>query len=180
MKYDRISDGWCYDIVQADIKSAKISARATPEQKRTVKKLIRQYGYSNESEYVLTCCLKGTGEKLISGYKEHLLDNSNPGLIKARVTEQEKYSIVSRFKKSGMSNFSRFVRNCCLDNPIIVIDDLKDLSTELHRIGNNLNQITLLCHQGMITTPDITETTEILKKIYKEVSDIKLRNRLKR
>ena len=166
--------------MEADTKTKKISARVTPEQKNTVKKLYKQLGYSSESEYVLVCSLKGTGGKLISGYKENLLDNGNQGLIKARVTEQEKNIILSRFKESGLNNFSRFVRNCCLNNPIIIIGDLKELTLELHRIGNNLNQLTMLCHQGMITAPDISEATTSLKKIYKELTDIKLNKLLKR
>lgn len=167
-------------FMEADTKTKKISARVTPEQKNTVKKLYKQLGYSSESEYVLMCSLKGTGEKVISGYKEKLLENSNLGLIKARVTEQEKSIILSRFKESGLNNFSQFVRNCCLNNPIIAINNLKELSLELHWIGNNLNQLTLLCHQGMITAPDISETTDTLKRIYKELTDIKRRKPLKR
>lgn len=141
---------------------------------------MRECGYKYESEYVLACCLKGCDVKAISEFKELQLRSSNPERLDLRIPEKDKRDIIARFEKSGLSNFSRFVRNCCLNNPIIVIDDLQGLSAELHKVGNNLNQLTMLCHQGMIAAPDIVETTEMLKRIYKEITDINLRKRLKR
>ena len=141
---------------------------------------MRECGYQYESEYVLACCLRGCDVKAISEFKEQQLRRSNPERLDLRIPMKDKRDIIARFEKSGLSNFSRFVRNCCLNNPIIVIDDLQGLSAELHKVGNNLNQLTMLCHQGMIAAPDIVETTEMLKRIYKEITDINLRKRLKR
>jgi len=152
----------------------------TIRQKRAVLKKMIESGYKRESEYVLACCLRGCDEKIISEYKEWQLNNSNLGRLEARITEKDKKEILARFEKSKINNFSRFIRNCCLDNPIIVIDNLKELSNELHKVGNNLNQLTMLCHQGMVVAPDISESTELLKRIYKEITEINLRNRLKR
>jgi hypothetical protein len=166
--------------LEAETKSKKIGARVTPEQKDVVIKLMKESGYEYESEYVLACCLKGPGVKLFSGYQEQLLERSDPARIECRTTKKEKEIILNRFKESKINNFGRFVRNCCLNNPIIVIDDLKEYTTELNRIGNNLNQLTMLCHQGLITAPDLNEVKEALKTLYQEVVSIKLKHRLKR
>lgn len=56
-----------------------------------------------------------------------------------------------------MNNFSRFVRNCCLDNPIITVAGIKELTTELNRIGNNLNQIARLSNEGLIVALELPQ-----------------------
>jgi hypothetical protein len=167
-------------IVNNEIKSEKIGARVTPEQKKVVHNQMKKLGYKRESEYVLACCLQGTDVRMISYSKVENLEDSKSLTIKARITEQERKDILLRFNKSGLTSFSKFIRNCCMENPIISIDGMKELSLELNKIGNNLNQITMLCHQGLISNPDIDETVNILKKIYKELYDIKVKNRLRR
>lgn len=166
--------------LEAETKSKKIGARVTPEQKDIVMTLMKESGYEYESEYVLACCLKGPDIKLFSGYQEQRLEKSDLTRIECRTTKKEKEMIIDRYKKSKINNFGRFVRNCCLENPIIVIEDLKEFSTELNRIGNNLNQLTMLCHQGLITAPDLKEVKEAIKILYQEVASIKLKHRLKR
>lgn len=167
-------------INTGEIKSMKVGARVTPGQKRAIQLQMKKFGYVKESEYVLACCLKGTGESLVSSYKLQQLDQNNNNRIEFRVTNQEREEILLKFKESGLFYLGRFIRNCCLGNPIISIEGMKELSTELHKVGNNLNQLTMLCHQGLISNPDITETTDILKKIYKDLAGIKLKSRLRR
>lgn len=167
----------CIDV---ETKSKKIGARVTPKQKAAVMQKMKESGYKYESEYVLECCLKGLGTGFNSQYQEQMLQSGNKSRLEARVTPQEKELILRRYNESEMKSFSRFVRNCCLDNPIIIIHGLKDFSVELNRIGNNLNQLVMLCHQGMITAPELTEVKEHLKKLYQEVVSIKKNYKLKR
>lgn len=163
------------------MKIKTISARVTPKQKEIIRKKWTAEGFSSESEYVLACCLKGYPEaSLNSSCQINRLQQSNPERIELRVTPDEKKLILDRFEKSGMKNLSRFVRNCCFDKPIVVIHDLKEFARELNSIGNNLNQITMLCHQGLIDTPDISQTRDYLKKIYEELVKLNNKNRLGR
>ena len=46
------------------------------------------------------------------------------------------------------------------------IDGLDDATRELAKIGNNLNQLTRLCHQGVITCLDLSEIREQVKHIW--------------
>ena len=49
---------------------------------------------------------------------------------------------------------------------IYQIDELKPTLHELKAIGRNLNQLTLLAHQGRITTVNLTAATEPLTRNY--------------
>ena len=49
---------------------------------------------------------------------------------------------------------------------IYQIDELKPTLHELKAIGRNLNQLTLLAHQGRITTVNLTAATEALIRNY--------------
>lgn len=163
---------------EIEVKTKKIGARVTEEQKKKIIELAKESNIK-ESEYVLSCCLK-------RGKVIKLYDTSpgtqirNPTKLEIRVTEYEKEEILKRYEQTDIKNFSRFVRNCCLNNPVIIISELKDFSKQLNKIGNNLNQLTLLCHQGLIATPDITETKDTLQLIYKELISLNKKVKLSR
>ena len=76
------------------------------------------------------------------------MSNRNKRLI-FRVTEHELNTILSKTKKANMT-LSNYLRNTSMNKKINVIEGLSDLSTELRRIGGNLNQLTRLCNQGRI------------------------------
>ncbi|WOO35760.1 plasmid mobilization relaxosome protein MobC [Anaerocolumna sp. AGMB13020] len=156
-------------------KIKRIEARATLEQKIFVKRKAKEAGMK-ECEYVLYCCLKDEMPLQSPAMLEKIM-NSDPESIHIRVTAEEKKQIIEKYKISGINNLSRFVRLCCQNKQIIVINDLKVLAKELHKVGNNLNQITMLCHQGLIQTPDITETKDNLSKVYQEL--VKLNKKVK-
>ena len=46
------------------------------------------------------------------------------------------------------------------------MNELKPVLTELKAIGRNLNQLTMLAHQGRITTVNLTAATEALTRNY--------------
>ena len=52
-----------------------------------------------------------------------------------------------------------------MDGKIVVNTDLRELNQELHYQGNNLNQLTKLCHQGRISAPELTELLYLYKQI---------------
>lgn len=83
--------------------------------------------------------------------------------IKVWVTEKEKERIETLSEKSKL-NKSDYIRKCILDKDIIVVEGLKELTTELKRIGTNLNQITRAVNYGQVI-----DCREEIKTVYGEV-----------
>lgn len=79
--------------------------------------------------------------------------------INLRVTEKEYQKIVGKAKKANLS-ISRYVSLSALDKEIIFFDEIKEMNHQLSKIGNNLNQLTVLAHQGKIKEVNLTKTRE--------------------
>lgn len=84
--------------------------------------------------------------------------------VNFRITENELKKIKRKAEKSNM-NLTKYLTICALNKEIIIVEDLKDFQVELRRIGNNLNQLTRLCNEGIITCLE-------LENIKKQVNDI--------
>lgn len=89
-----------------------------------------------------------------------------------RMTEDEIEQIKMKAKKSNMS-FSNYVIASALNKQIIVINGIKDFTHQLSKVGTNLNQLTMLCHQGKINCPDINSINKMLKEIWSEIVKIR-------
>ncbi len=50
------------------------------------------------------------------------------------------------------------------------MNELKPVLTELKAIGRNLNQLTILSHQGKISAVNLSETVSTLQKIYAAIN----------
>ena len=50
------------------------------------------------------------------------------------------------------------------------MNELKPVLAELKAIGRNLNQLTVLSHQGKITSVNLTEAVDTLQKIYSAIN----------
>jgi len=85
-----------------------------------------------------------------------------------RMTEKEIERIKKKAKRANMT-FSNYVISSALNNEVIVIDGIKDFTHQLSKVGTNLNQLTMLCHQGKINCVDITSVNKILKEIWEEM-----------
>lgn len=55
---------------------------------------------------------------------------------------------------------------------INVIEGLLPLPTELRYIGNNLNQLTRLCHEGRISCINLDEFTGKIGEIWKKLNEL--------
>ena len=55
---------------------------------------------------------------------------------------------------------------------IYQIDELKPTLHELKAIGRNLNQLTMLAHQGRVTTVNLTAATEALTRNYIAINSL--------
>jgi len=76
--------------------------------------------------------------------------------INLRLTEKEKNIIESKAKKCNMT-ITKFIVSSCLKDKIIIVNGLDKVDSELRRIGNNINQLTRLANEGIITTVDLRE-----------------------
>ena len=52
-----------------------------------------------------------------------------------------------------------------MDGKVIVNSDLRELNQELRYQGNNLNQLTKLCHQCRISAVDLSELLSLYRQI---------------
>lgn len=93
-----------------------------------------------------------------------------------RMTEDEIELIRKKAKKANMT-FSNYVISSALNNEIIVIDGIKDFTHQLSKIGTNLNQLTILCHQGKVTCPDITSANKLLNELWQYLVTIRKRKK---
>ena len=59
-----------------------------------------------------------------------------------------------------------------LDKDIVKIDGLNKFTTELRRIGNNINQLTYLANSQRIYTVDLSNIKDELGKIWREINNL--------
>ena len=76
--------------------------------------------------------------------------------INIRLTEKEKSIIEAKAKKLNMT-ITKFIISSCLKDKIVIVNGLDKVDTELRRIGNNINQLTRLANEKIITVIDFKE-----------------------
>ena len=76
--------------------------------------------------------------------------------INIRLTEKEKSIIEAKAKKLNMT-ITKFIISSCLKDKIVIVKGLDRVDTELRRIGNNINQLTRLANEKIITIIDLKE-----------------------
>lgn len=76
--------------------------------------------------------------------------------INIRLTEKEKNIIELKAKKLNMT-ITKFIISSCLKDKIVIVNGLDKVDTELRRIGNNINQLTRLANEKIITVIDLKE-----------------------
>lgn len=74
--------------------------------------------------------------------------------ITFRVSEHEKKRIAAKALTARFTT-SDFCRCAALGKEVVHIEGLNECNYELNKIGNNLNQLTVLCHQHRIDNPDL-------------------------
>ena len=76
--------------------------------------------------------------------------------INIRLTEKEKSIIEVKAKKLNMT-ITKFIVSSCLKDKIVIVNGLDKVDTELRRIGNNINQLTRLANEKIITVINLKE-----------------------
>lgn len=94
--------------------------------------------------------------------------------LEIRLTEDELYEIDNRSKKLRMSK-SKFLLQAALHQKIIVLDStsIKQLTSELRKIGININQIAILCNMGKLECVHIEDTKSEIKKVWEELNKLR-------
>ena len=93
-----------------------------------------------------------------------------------RVTEKELIKIQKKAQKVNL-NISQYVSLSALDKDIFVFDDMKEMNRQLSKIGNNLNQLTMLAHLGKIKEVNLTKMSEDMSGMWDELCKIVKRKR---
>ena len=85
--------------------------------------------------------------------------------INIRLTTEEKSAVHERMKEAVAPSMRAFILDMCMHGKVIVNSDLRELNQELRYQGNNLNQLTKLCHQGRISAVDFSELLSLYRQI---------------
>ena len=86
-----------------------------------------------------------------------------------RVTDTMDALIREKAADAGMS-ITDYIILCAIDKKVINYDGLRELTTQVKKLGNNVNQLLILSRQGRINTVNLTTTQEELKKIHELLS----------
>lgn len=89
--------------------------------------------------------------------------------INIRLSEQEIALLKRKAKQSNMT-MSRFILSLTNNSQIIVINDLVETQRQLRYIGNNLNQLTQLCHEGRIECLNLMEVKKEVGNIWQSLN----------
>lgn len=94
------------------------------------------------------------------------MNRKRPKQIVIRASEKEFEKIKNKVAKSKLTQ-NEYLLKSALDKEIVVIEGLKDLTIDLKRIGNNLNQLTRAVHEGKAhCSKELSEINEEMKEVW--------------
>ncbi|MGN0967668.1 MAG: plasmid mobilization protein [Oscillospiraceae bacterium] len=85
--------------------------------------------------------------------------------ITVRLSPEELERIETKAETAHMP-VSTYMRACALRHKVIVMEGVKERSSELKAIGRNLNQLTVLAHEGRIQLVNLDGVESALEKNY--------------
>lgn len=88
-----------------------------------------------------------------------------------RVSDTMDALIRKKAADAGMS-ITDYIILCAIDKKVINYDGLRELTTQVKKLGNNVNQLLILSRQGRINTISLSETQDELKRIYESLSSV--------
>ena len=114
-------------------------------------------------------CQKGFNYK-VKYQPVRIIDEKLDVICSTRITKAEYQIIQEKSEEAGLT-VSRYLAKAALGKKISVIkidgqDEIKEISHLLSKMGANLNQLTILSHQGKIKTISLDETEAGVKKIW--------------
>ncbi len=93
------------------------------------------------------------------------------------LTDTELAKVKAAASEANLSP-SVFIRKCLLQKEVTIIPGIRDLTVELKRIGNNLNQITRAVNEGSVKIPgddlitikdELGQVWALLCRIFKKI-----------
>ena len=87
-------------------------------------------------------------------------------IFSIRIEKANLDKIRDNAQKANMTTTAYLINRALKDDKIIILEDLKPLCHELRKIGTNLNQLTMLAHQGRISCVNLTELSEEVKSLW--------------
>ena len=85
--------------------------------------------------------------------------------ITVRLSPEELNSIEAKAETAHMA-LSTYIRACALRHKVVVVEGVKEYNSELKAIGRNLNQLTVLAHEGRIQLVNLEGVESALEKNY--------------
>ena len=85
--------------------------------------------------------------------------------ITVRLSPEESKSIEAKAETAHMA-LSTYIRACALRHKVVVVEGVKECNSELKAIGRNLNQLTVLAHEGRIQLVNLEGVEGALEKNY--------------
>ena len=94
------------------------------------------------------------------------MNKTRPKQFIFRASEKEHKKIKNKIEKSKL-NQNEYLLKSALDKEIVIIEGLPEMTLELKKIGNNLNQLTKSVHQGKVNCKDeLSEINEEMKEVW--------------
>ena len=152
---------------------ATIHFRLMREQKEIIMQAAKESGQSL-SDYARGILLAAANFKAsVTSIPESEMvieQEKEPRKVKCvRVTEQEWKFYQEQANLIGCS-VSEYIRMCANGKTIQVIPGFKEVAKQIAKLGVNLNQLTMLAHQGLIKEIDLFPTNDTLKEILKQLN----------
>ena len=91
--------------------------------------------------------------------------------ITVRLTPEQYASISARAETAQMAP-SAYIRAAAMHHKVVVVDGLKELTHELKGLGRNLNQLTMLAHQGRFSAPDLHGMIRAFERVYDRLYEL--------
>ena len=85
--------------------------------------------------------------------------------ITVRLSPEELNSVEAKAETAHMA-LSTYIRACALRHKVVVVEGVKECNSELKAIGRNLNQLTVLAHEGRIQLVNLDGVESALEKNY--------------
>lgn len=152
-------------------KDIDIHFRVDNEEKEVIDKAAKAVGMTR-SEYVRSIVLSASDYEVTDityAHEKPLQDDSSKTKdIHIRFSEAELIYYVEQAKAAGCT-MSEYIRRSANGNDIYVIDGLPELTKQIAKLGVNINQLTVLAHQGKIKEVDLFPCNDTLKQILKEL-----------
>ena len=85
--------------------------------------------------------------------------------IHIRITEENYKRLKSKSKQLNITQ-TEFIERFINNGEIVIINDLVEMQRQLRYIGNNLNQLTKLCHEGRIECLNLLDVKKEVGEIW--------------